>query len=109
MNTGHSVEWHVRSTSTYFQTDAYKVNNSLCDSYCIKMSSSYIVRNMKMLVLPEKYCKRLVVFKFIQFCIALSSTINILMVDDTKFQLGQENLIFFRIFDFFNQNIIFRE
>ena len=32
-----------------------------------------------------------------------------IIVDDTKFQQGQENLIFFRIFDILYQNIIFRE
>ena len=31
------------------------------------------------------------------------------IVEDTKFQQGQENLIFFQIFDIFYQNIIIRE
>ena len=32
-----------------------------------------------------------------------------IIVDDTKFQQGQENLIFFQIFDILYQNIIIRE
>ena len=31
------------------------------------------------------------------------------IVDDTKFQQVQENIIFFQIFDIFYQNIIIRE
>ena len=33
----------------------------------------------------------------------------LIIVDDTKFQQGQENLLFFQILDILYQNIVFKE